>query len=349
MFNKRCTYTPNQPPVITILGDNPLVIPQTTNLGNTPPEITVLGDNPVNLPVQSSAVLGYQIGDISNIDPTAINQPLIDRLTLHAGTTFLTQADMVTAITTNPSQLFADGWPVFFVQTSLDQPYNGAFFKTVEWFYDDDGTNRPLDSFEFNQIVSAITPYVDAGATANDFEDGDLTANILTAGIGVVDVTTVGQYTISYDVTDSGGLTDHKERIVNINSATPVSLNADVVSDITLGGITVDGNSNATFNSIISGTERDGDQPPFETITLYPTGTQIFTISSSSNVLGIEAWQESTQSWQFLSTLVPAGYTINLLWIGATPGQYSVDDSFVKLRVSGAPQLNQTVEITSTP
>lgn len=46
--------------------------------------------------------------------------------------------------------------------------------------------------------------YTDAGATASDTEDGGITANIVKTG--TVDTTTAGTYTISYNVTDSGGL-----------------------------------------------------------------------------------------------------------------------------------------------
>lgn len=45
--------------------------------------------------------------------------------------------------------------------------------------------------------------YNDAGATASDAEDGNLTEQIIT--IGNVDTATIGTYKISYDVTDSGG------------------------------------------------------------------------------------------------------------------------------------------------
>ena len=47
--------------------------------------------------------------------------------------------------------------------------------------------------------------YVDLGATANDAEDGDITANIVVGG-DTVDTNTPGTYVITYNVTDSGGL-----------------------------------------------------------------------------------------------------------------------------------------------
>ena len=46
--------------------------------------------------------------------------------------------------------------------------------------------------------------YTDAGATAADVADGDLTSSIVT--VSTVDVTTAGTYTVTYNVTDTAGL-----------------------------------------------------------------------------------------------------------------------------------------------
>jgi len=62
-------------------------------------------------------------------------------------------------------------------------------------------------------------PYVDDGASAADAEDGDITANIVT--VNSVDVTIPGIYTVTYDVTDSGGaVATQVVRTVNVNAAT---------------------------------------------------------------------------------------------------------------------------------
>ncbi|NIA14185.1 MAG: DUF5011 domain-containing protein [Nitrospiraceae bacterium] len=47
-------------------------------------------------------------------------------------------------------------------------------------------------------------PYVDAGATASDDVDGDITADIVVGG-DAVDENTVGPYTITYNVSDAAG------------------------------------------------------------------------------------------------------------------------------------------------
>ena len=52
--------------------------------------------------------------------------------------------------------------------------------------------------------VDQFTSYADAGATASDNTDGDITANIV-ADTSNVNMNVVGFYTVTYDVTDTAG------------------------------------------------------------------------------------------------------------------------------------------------
>ena len=70
------------------------------------------------------------------------------------------------------------------------------------------------------ETVEVNTSYVDAGATATDNNDGNLTSSIVT--VDPVDITTVGSYTVTYDVTDSNGnVAAQATRTVNIVDTTP--------------------------------------------------------------------------------------------------------------------------------
>jgi hypothetical protein len=85
---------------------------------------------------------------------------------------------------------------------------------------DNDENDRPvitvLGSNPFNMTVN--TTFTDPGATALDAEDGDLTTAIATTG--TVNTSVIGTYTITYNVTDSGGLTAvSRTRTVNVNPA----------------------------------------------------------------------------------------------------------------------------------
>ena len=80
--------------------------------------------------------------------------------------------------------------------------------------------------------VEVGVAYTDAGATATDNYDGDLTTSIVVSGS--VDVNTVGSYTLSYDVTDSSG-----------NEATTLTRTVNV-EDITVPVITLLGSDPVT-------------------------------------------------------------------------------------------------------
>lgn len=69
-----------------------------------------------------------------------------------------------------------------------------------------------------NVVVN--TSYTDAGATAVDNVDGDITASMITTN--PVDITTIGVYTVGYSSTDSSGNTATSTRTVNV-VATPVA------------------------------------------------------------------------------------------------------------------------------
>ena len=69
-----------------------------------------------------------------------------------------------------------------------------------------------------NVTVSAGTRYTDAGASASDDTDGDITAHIVTDN--PVDINTAGTYMVTYDVNDTAG-----------NSATQVTRTVFILSD----------------------------------------------------------------------------------------------------------------------
>ena len=66
--------------------------------------------------------------------------------------------------------------------------------------------------------------YTDAGATATDNYDGDLTSSIVVTGS--VDTSTIGTYTVTYNVSDaSGNAADSVTRTVNVESSLSIEDN----------------------------------------------------------------------------------------------------------------------------
>lgn len=69
----------------------------------------------------------------------------------------------------------------------------------------------------FNQVPQC-GDYVDAGATATDNVDGDISGNIITTGLPL-DTTVLGTFTIFYDVVDSANnMAETKKRFVEVTA-----------------------------------------------------------------------------------------------------------------------------------
>ncbi len=108
--------------------------------------------------------------------------------------------------------------------------------------------------------VTVGATYTDAGATALDVVDGDLTAKIITAS--TVDSSKVGSYTVTYTVADSAGNTMSTARIVNVVAAeVPVLVVSTTTTDTgstTTGGTTPSTDTTTVADPNISTTEVKG-------------------------------------------------------------------------------------------
>src|SRR5574342_448131 len=105
--------------------------------------------------------------------------------------------------------------------------------------------SSPLD-------VELGSVYLDAGATALDNLDGDITGSIVVGG-DIVDTSTVGTYTITYDVTDSlGNAAVQVIRTVNVVDTTIpiITLNGDNPQVILLGSPYVEAGAIVTDNQV---------------------------------------------------------------------------------------------------
>ena len=82
--------------------------------------------------------------------------------------------------------------------------------------------HRPIIHLNGNSIVAVVegSSYVDEGAVATDFEDGNITANITTniTLTSNANPNLIGEYNLTYTVVDSGGLEVQISRVVRITS-----------------------------------------------------------------------------------------------------------------------------------
>ncbi len=165
---------------------------------NTDPTITVTGDNPLSV-VEGTMYMepGVTAADAEDGDLTAsiVTTGSVDTSTVGTYTLTYTVTDSggLTASATRTVNVVAAS------------PANTAPTITVL------GDN-PAE-------VTEGDAYTDAGASASDAEDGDLSASVVTTGS--VDTSTVGTYTLTYTVTDSGGLTATTTRSVTVVAAPP--------------------------------------------------------------------------------------------------------------------------------
>ena len=110
--------------------------------------------------------------------------------------------------------------------------------------------------------------YIDAGATALDGTDGNITENITIEG--EVDVNTVGTYTLTYNVSNTAG-----------NAATQVTRTVHVTANVWDGSTDSNWNTaaNWSLNSVPSTTAKI--QVPKTGVTNFPTASTAVTINSA--------------------------------------------------------------------
>ncbi|NMB66657.1 DUF5011 domain-containing protein [Candidatus Woesearchaeota archaeon] len=127
------------------------------------------------------------------------------------------------------------------------QQYDELVVKIID-------TTKPIINMVGDSVISITlgNTYVDAGATASDNVDGDITSKIIVTGS--VDTNILGTYILHYNVKDNAGNSaDEKTRTVNVvpvpDTTKPViTLLGDNPVSITLGNTYVDAGATASDN-----------------------------------------------------------------------------------------------------
>ena len=106
----------------------------------------------------------------------------------------------------NPTDLGdTPGNNTYSIRIQTDDGNGGSYQKPFIITVTDVDENAPIISLLGSPVITITQgdTYTDSGATAQDNEDGDITANIIV--VNPVDTNTPGTYTISYNVSDSAG------------------------------------------------------------------------------------------------------------------------------------------------
>ena len=209
------------------------IVEEAAAADTTPPVITLVGDNPVNITVGDTYTdAGATATDDLDGDITANIVVGGDIVDVNNAAQYI--------ITYNVS----------------DAAGNAAAEVTRTVNVNDPVDTTPPDITLIGDAVVELNvgdAYVDAGATATDDLDGDITANIVVGG-DIVDVNNAAQYIITYNVSDAAGnAAAEVTRTVNVNDpvdTTPpdITLIGDAVVELNVGDAYNEEGATATDN-----------------------------------------------------------------------------------------------------
>ena len=227
------------PPVITLLGDNPLtheagtpyVDPGATAVDNVDGDLTaaiVIGGDAVNSEQLGTYVVTYDVSDaagnaavqrtrtVSVVDTTPPVITLLgdNPLTHEAGTPYVepgatavdnVDGDLTAAIVVGGDEVNSDRPGTYTVTYDVTDATGNPAIQRTRTVSVVDTTPPVITLLGDNPLTLTVgDSYTDPGATAVDNVDGDLTAAIIVGGDNV-DAEQVGEYTVTYDVTDAAG------------------------------------------------------------------------------------------------------------------------------------------------
>ena len=171
---------------------------------------------------------------------------------------------------------------------------------------------------EATVTIEVGSTYTDAGATALDNYDGDLTSSIVE--VSTVDATTVGAYTVTYNITDANGnAAAEVTRTVNVVDTTVpvITLTGDATVTIEVGLTYTDAGSTALDNY-------DGDITSMivEVSTVDTSVVGVYTVTYNVTDANGNAAVEVTRTVNVVDTTVPVitllGYATVTIEVGST-------------------------------
>jgi cadherin-like protein/surface protein with Ig-like domain/K319-like protein/FG-GAP repeat protein/PKD domain-containing protein/VCBS repeat protein len=223
--------------------------------------------------------------------------------------------------------------------------------------------------------------YADAGATASDNADGDITASIVTGGLPI-DTSVLGSYTVAYDVTDSSGnAADQITRTVNVVDTTvpvisligtsPVTVeinsayadagatasdnaDGDITASIITAGLPIDTSVLGSYTVAYDVTDSSGNAAAQVTRTVNVVDTTVPVISlTGSSPVTVEigsayadagATASDNADGDITASIVTGGLPIDTSVLGSYTVTYDVTDS----SGNAAAQITRTVNIIDT-
>ncbi|MFV1872539.1 MAG: immunoglobulin-like domain-containing protein [Oleiphilus sp.] len=216
--------------------------------------------------------------------------------------------------------------------------------------------------------------YTDAGATASDNTDGDITANIVVGG-DTVDVNTTGTYTITYNVSDASGnpaapitrvvdVADRDLPVITLLGSSPLNhevgtifvdpgatafdnIDGDITSSISVSG-TVNANVQGSYTLTYRVTDSSGSSaiPVTRTVNVQDTGAPSITLLGSATVLH-ELQTTYTDAGATASDAADGDLTSSIAITGSVnsnvAGTYTLNYNVSDSQSNPAPTVSRTV------
>lgn len=299
---------------------------------NTAPIITLVGDNPQEI-VQGSAYIELgatatdtEDGDLTNsivTDSTAVDIATIGTYTVNytvtdSGGIVVTASRVVNVVTSQTNDT-----PVI---TILG--------------------NNP-DTVDSTQPI-----YTDAGATATDTEDGDLTNSVVVVS-NDVDMLTQGNYTIGYSVTDSDNNTTTANRTVTVRVPTmSLYIRGREIEQVLVGeyveqGAWAEDTIDGTIEATIFSSDLDIDTVGDYLVTYEAINSRGQKVRASRSV-EVVAVITNNQPIITITGDNPKTYTVGDIWIEDGATATDVEDGIVNVDVQENPAFDNTDTIHNT-
>ncbi|MCP4414023.1 MAG: DUF5011 domain-containing protein, partial [Gammaproteobacteria bacterium] len=229
--------------------------------------------------------------------------------------------------------------------------------------------------------VEVGAAYNDAGATASDNVDGDITASIITNGLPI-DTSTPGSYIVTYDVTDSSGnvaiqvtrtvnVADSAIPVITLSGSTPVNVevgaayndagatandnvDGNISANIVTTGLPIDTSTPGSYIVTYDVTDSSGNAAVQVTRTVNVTDTEVPVITlSGSTPVNVEVGSAYNDAGATASDNVDGNISVNIVTGGlpidtSTPGSYIVTYDVIDSSGNAAVQVTRTVNVTDT-
>ncbi|MCP4001588.1 MAG: DUF5011 domain-containing protein, partial [Gammaproteobacteria bacterium] len=229
--------------------------------------------------------------------------------------------------------------------------------------------------------IEVGTAYNDAGATASDNVDGNITTSIVTTGLPI-DTSTPGSYIVTYDVTDFSGnaaiqvtrtvnVSDTEVPVITLSGSTPVNVevgtayndagatasdnvDGNITASIIITGLPIDTNTPGSHIVTYNVTDSSGNAATQVTRTVNVTDTEIPIITlSGSTPVNVEVGAAYNDAGATASDNVDGNITASIVTGGlpidtSTPGSHIVTYDVTDSSGNAAVQVTRTVNVTDT-